>query len=1454
MRARLALLALAVMVTFGLRSEAHAAPPRLRAPVAIEHATVIPAPGEKIEQATVLIVDGRIAAVGPDEQVALPAGTRRVDGAGLYVYAGFIDGFDRAALAADKLDAADERRREGRFEDFGDGPRVATASANRNGIFADRTVADVLDVEGEETFAKLRSAGFAAGLLAPPRGVVGGRASVVQLGDSPLRESVIREDVCQTASYAPPAARIILARGQYPRTVLGVVAHLRQVLYDARWYAETAGYVQRHPDQRSRLPHDPALAALQPLLGHAQPLMVEAGHPDQIDRTLRLAEEFDLRVAIAGGASAWKAAERLKAADVPVVVTLDLPEKVRDYKLLPEKLSDEADAALRDRAFVSGKAWSDRAFEPKAAYEAAEARRAEYLANAAKLEAAGVRWCFSALDVKTGKDALKALHEIIDAGGLSADAALRGLTVAPAEMFGVEQELGTIRPGRRGNLTILSKPLRDKAASVRSVFVDGVEFEVEKKHATKKDRDKTADKDERAETSPHGVDSPDAISDAAAEPAVETPASESDAVATNQPTTAPSSAPSSQPANPLPNLDLLAHAPDWPIETDAARDPGLHTGGNVLLRNAGLILTVSGDEIPNASLLVQNGKIAAIGPDLAAPDGTTVIDVSGYVLMPGMFDAHSHIALEAVNEFSQAVTCEVRCEDVIVSDDRSIYDALAGGTTTIHAMHGSANPIGGQNVLLKLKYGRPADELVIHDRQRTVKFALGENVIRPGKSDGCACDRTPLRFPATRMGVETTLRRAMFAGEHYAQERDAYAHAREAGEDVPPLRTDLRLAALADIWQGRIDIHTHCYRADEILRLMAVAEDYGLRIAMLHHVLEGYRIMPEILRHGASTATFADWWAYKVEAYDAVPQNAGMLLRAGVNSTIKSDSADLMRHLNHEAAKCMKVSGLTPSETLRLVTLNPAKAFHLDDRVGSLEVGKDADIAVFDGHPLDSFSRCVLTLVEGEVYFRHRDFDPNRPATPRAIKRFAPTPRSPLHDAGIANDTPAHDKLVAALDGKPGAYALTHATVHPVSGAPLSDATLVIADGCITAIGRNVHIPVGASIVDCTGLHVWPGLINAGSSVGLQEVEAEAVTVDTRETGVFQPDIRAVSAVNPHSAMVAIARAEGILTALTLPRSPTIAGQAGLIDLAGWSLPEMLVNPEVALVVNLPSTPDKGLLDEPSRAAFRFWWQPGDDAEKRTREALERIEHYFRDARLYAEALAAAGDDDAALPFERDPRLDALVPYVRGEKPVIFNANRYKAILEALVFADRLGLKPIILGGEDAWKLADLLAATHVPVIYDQVFAMPRGDEPWDANYRAAGVLQRAGVKFCVAQRDASLAKLLPLEIGFAIGHGLEPEAAVRALTLSAAEILGVDDELGSLEVGKRANVIVTTDHVCQATSRVVHAFVDGAPIALETKHRADAERFANRPKPELPAERKDLRGPAPQRGSPSPR
>jgi len=390
----------------------------------------------------------------------------------------------------------------------------------------------------------------------------------------------------------------------------------------------------------------------------------------------------------------------------------------------------------------------------------------------------------------------------------------------------------------------------------------------------------------------------------------------------------------------------------------------------VLAIVGGTILTMAGETIENGTVVVRDGRIARVGSDVRVPRNAHVIDAAGRWVTPGIFDAHSHIATAGgVNEGSLAVTSMVGIEDVVDPTDVAIYRALAGGVTTINVLHGSANPIGGKNQVLKMRWGQDADGLRFEGAPPGIKFALGENPKR-SRSFG----QGPRRYPATRMGVLDVIRQAFTQAEEYRAAWSRHEEAVAAGERSRPPARDLKLEALVEILEGERLVHAHSYRADEILQLLRLAEDLGFRIATLQHVLEGYRVADEIAAHGAGASTFSDWWAYKVEAYEAIPHNAALMAERGVLVTINSDDAEEMRHLNHEAAKAVKWGGMSDDDALALVTLNAAKQFGIDDRVGSIEVGKDADLVIYDGHPLSSYAVVRTTLVDGKVYF-DRDLD-----------------------------------------------------------------------------------------------------------------------------------------------------------------------------------------------------------------------------------------------------------------------------------------------------------------------------------------------------------------------------------------------------------------------------------------------------------------------------------------------
>jgi imidazolonepropionase-like amidohydrolase len=394
--------------------------------------------------------------------------------------------------------------------------------------------------------------------------------------------------------------------------------------------------------------------------------------------------------------------------------------------------------------------------------------------------------------------------------------------------------------------------------------------------------------------------------------------------------------------------------------------------GVTVIQNA-TILTVTKGDIEKGSILIRNGKIAAVGKDVKAPAGANVIDASGMFVTPGIIDCHSHIAVEGdVNEGSIVVTSMVSVGEVLNPDDIDIYRDLAGGVTTANVLHGSANPIGGLNAVIKLRWGQPAQALFFEGAMPGIKFALGEN---PKRNNFRPPPGIPQRYPESRMGVMDVIRQAFVEAREYKKAWDEHNRRVAAGEkNVIPPRRNLKLDPLVEVLEGKRYVHAHCYRADEMLQLLRLAEEFGFRVRTLQHVLEGYRVAPEIAAHGAGASTFSDWWAYKMEAYEAIPYNAAIMTRRGVIVSINSDSAEESRHLNQEAAKMMKYGGLTENEALRLVTINPAIQLGIDKRVGSIEEGKDADLVIYNHDPLSVYAVAQKVLIDGRVYF-DRDKD-----------------------------------------------------------------------------------------------------------------------------------------------------------------------------------------------------------------------------------------------------------------------------------------------------------------------------------------------------------------------------------------------------------------------------------------------------------------------------------------------
>ncbi|HRP45318.1 MAG TPA: amidohydrolase, partial [Ginsengibacter sp.] len=385
---------------------------------------------------------------------------------------------------------------------------------------------------------------------------------------------------------------------------------------------------------------------------------------------------------------------------------------------------------------------------------------------------------------------------------------------------------------------------------------------------------------------------------------------------------------------------------------------------DILFKNATVWTSEKAGVLKNTDVLVKNGKIAAIGKNLNGA-GATVIDATGMHLTPGIIDEHSHIAVQSINEGGQSVTSEVRIGDNLNPEDINIYRQLSGGVTTSQILHGSANAIGGQSQLIKLRWGVNDTDLKFAGADPFIKFALGENVKRTTSQNNN-------RFPNTRMGVEEVLMDAFTRARDYENQWKAW-NSRPKGSTMLPVRRDLELDALVEILNSKRFITSHSYVQSEIIAAMRVAEKFGFRYNTFTHILEGYKVADKLKKHGANASTFSDWWNYKMEVVDAIPQNAAIMTRMGLNTAINSDDAEMARRLNQEAAKSIKY-GLTEEEALKMVTINPATMLHVQDKVGSIKVGKDADLVLWNHNPLTIYAVAQKTMVDGIIYFdRERD-------------------------------------------------------------------------------------------------------------------------------------------------------------------------------------------------------------------------------------------------------------------------------------------------------------------------------------------------------------------------------------------------------------------------------------------------------------------------------------------------
>lgn len=909
---------------------------------AFTNARIVTEPGRAIDTGTLVVRDGVVVAVGPG--ISIPADAHVTDLQGKTIYPGFIDIYARYGVPDVGSDAS--------LSDAHWNPMVRSFFQAGDAFRYD-----------EKEAAALRSQGFVMAHAVPSQGIFRGKGAIVSLGEGETSRLLIGRDVSQVLS-----AELTVSRGgAYPHSSMGAYSLIRQTLYDALWYSQAQQAYRSSAATTARPETNPALEALAADLKARKPFVFELADEQWLSQALALQKEFNMALWLKGSGYEYRRAAGWPALDYPVIVPLNFPGA-------PDVSTPEATMQL-----------------------SLEALRHWQLApeNPARLRQKGYIIALTSDGLASKSDFLNKLQAAVKRGLPETDA-LAALTTTPAHLLGVANHYGTLATGKAASFIVASDNLFASGGEVEQVWIDG------KKYQVKPDR-----YDPRGEWV---VDSPATMNGLIVrlegEPSRLRGSLERGEIKVSLQTVKLDgqrlqlsfNGDSLQLGK---TLRLSAHfdgntllgiaetslgeifsweasrtggpaegsrehkpdpAPPFLPDRYPSMDYGLtqqpEQAEYVLIKNATIWTQGRQGILENYDMMVFRGKIVSIGQSLSPVANALVVDAAGLHVTPGLIDPHLHTSiLGNVNETADAITSETRILDVIDGNNVWIYRLLAGGLTTAKLFHGSANPIGGQDAVIKMRWGQSAEELVMAEAVPGLKFALGENV-----------KRLPDRYPNTRMGTEQIIRDAFEAALRYGRQQQAWEQQRRG---VPP-RRDLQLEPILEVLQGKRMAHVHAYRQDEMLMMMRLAEAYGFRIASFEHTLEGYKIASELKQHGAAAIVWTDWSSFKFEAADGILQNARLLADAGVLTSLHSDNTQLSTRMNWEAAKVMK-TGLSDQEAMNLITINPAKILQIDHLTGSLEVGKSADFVIWNGHPLSSFTTAQQTWIEGRKYFDRDD-------------------------------------------------------------------------------------------------------------------------------------------------------------------------------------------------------------------------------------------------------------------------------------------------------------------------------------------------------------------------------------------------------------------------------------------------------------------------------------------------
>ena len=902
---------------------------------------------QTLEGATLLEKNGTVIAVG--KNLILPKNTTVHNLNGQHIYPSFIE--LNSSFGVKKPKRATGSGRSAQYE-----PSRVGYYWNDH-IKSDYNALQDFNYDGK-TAKDMRKAGFGLVNTHNADGIHRGTSVVVALADElPTGGRILSAKAAEHFSFS----RSVASRQSYPSSVMGAMALIRQFYYDSKWYANGQSTTK-----------DMALEAA--IAQRGLPKIFEAKNKLDVLRAAKISKEMGLNFAVKASGQEYEILDELKAAKATLILPLDFP-----------KAYDTNNPTLLDQITLRQlRLWNQAPINP------------------AKVSNAGIPFAFTSTGTKSAKEFINNVRLAVKYG-LSEQKALAALTAVPANILGMEKQLGALKPGYRANFFVASGPVFDTTskmvahwiggkkhdiASTNKVNIDGsytfnaagtnytmtISNSSEKaKVQLKKDstaiktiadyssnelkllvQDKASDTylRLRADVTANGIETGTGVGPDGS--AIRWEASKEDkAVAAQKkaaktankreivPTTFPNTAYGNK-SRPTPKVLLFKNATVWTNE------------------EAGIL--------ENTDVLVRDGKIAAVGKNLSDA-AAEVIDVSGKHLTSGIVDEHSHIAASSINEGGHNSSAEVSIEDVIDPDDINIFRNLAGGVTTIQILHGSANPIGGRSAIIKLKWGETIENMKFPGAAPFIKFALGENVKQSNWGSYS-------RFPQTRMGVEQVFVDHFQRAKEYGAAWKKYnALSARKKARTPSPRYDVEMETLLEIIEGKRFISCHSYVQSEINMMMKVAEQFGFRMNTFTHILEGYKVADKMKEHGVAASTFSDWWGYKYEVKDAIPYNGAIMHNVGVNVAFNSDSAEMSRRLNQEAAKAVKYGGVSEEDAWKFVTINPAKMLHIDDKVGSIKIGKNADLVVWDNHPLSIYAKAEKTIIDGIVYYDAAQLD-----------------------------------------------------------------------------------------------------------------------------------------------------------------------------------------------------------------------------------------------------------------------------------------------------------------------------------------------------------------------------------------------------------------------------------------------------------------------------------------------